>query len=218
MRFGADIPKQYLLLNGRPVISYVIEACRKCREADAVLVVADPMYHEELQSLYGVDVAENGPELNITKRNGIDYIQKHSSCEKLVVAEAVRPALTPEILENTFKLLDDYDAVACARRITDSLGHYGEWVVDRSEYYTLNPPEGFRFQLLYQYFDPRSVCTETIQQLPDNTRIYLNFDVPYLDKITYREDLEKAEALMRWRETHANPAEKQGRRTEPCVY
>ena len=47
-RFGASVPKQYLLLNGRPVISYVIEACKKSRLADAVLVVADPAYHEEL--------------------------------------------------------------------------------------------------------------------------------------------------------------------------
>lgn len=201
-RFGANTPKQYLMLNGKQVISYVIEACKKSRYADAVLVVADPFYHEELKSTYGVDVADNGPELNITKRNGFDYIREHSACEKLIVVEAVRPALEPEILDKTFEFLDDYDAVACARKITDSLGHYGEWVVNRADYYTLNPPEGFRFPLLDKYFSPDSTYTESIQQLPETSRIYLNFEVPYFDKITYPEDLAKAEALMQWREEH----------------
>ncbi len=201
-RFGSETPKQYLLLNGKPVISYVMEACKKSRLADAVLVVADPRYHRELKAACDVDVAASGPELNITKRNGFDYIREHSSCEKLIVVEAVRPALEPELLDRTFELLDGYEAVACARKITDSLGHYGEWIVNRADYYTLNPPEGFRFPLLDRHFSKDSTCTESIQQLPDTTRVYLNFDVPYLDKITYPEDLAKAEALMRWRESY----------------
>lgn len=202
-RFGANTPKQYLLLNGKPVISYVIEACKNSRLADAVLVVADPIYHDELRMTYGVDVTNNGAELNITKRNGFDYIRCHSSCEKIVVVEAVRPMLEPEMLDKTFELLDEYDAVACARKITDSLGHYGEWVVNRAEYYTLNPPEGFRFPLLDRYFRAESVYTESIQQLPDTSKVYLNFEVPYLDKITYPEDLAKAEALIQWRSKKA---------------
>ena len=36
-RFGSSIPKQYLKLNGKPVISYVIEACKKSNFADAVI-------------------------------------------------------------------------------------------------------------------------------------------------------------------------------------
>lgn len=201
-RFGAEIPKQYMQLAGQPVISYVIDACKKSRLADAVLVVADPRYHQWLMDTYGVDVAESGPELNITKRNGFDHIKKNSACEKLIVVEAVRPSLMPEVLDRTFELLDNYDAVACARKITDSLGHYGEWVVNREDYYTLNPPEGFRFALLDQYFRYDSTYTESIQQLPDTSKVYLNFEVPYFDKITYPEDLVKAEAMMQWRKRH----------------
>lgn len=200
LRFGADTPKQYLLLNGKQVISYVIEACKKCKYVDAILVVADPAYHEMLKNQYNVDVTQNGPELNITKRNGFNYIRDHSNCRKLIVVEAVRPTLDPDVLDRTFELLDDYDAVACARKIIDSLGHYGEWVVNRADYYTLNPPEGFRFPLLDRCFQADSSYTESIQQLPETSRVYLNFEVPYFDKITYQEDLAKAEAILQWRE------------------
>ena len=47
-RFGAGMPKQYVEIGGRQVISYVIEACKQSRLADAVLVVAHPNYHAEL--------------------------------------------------------------------------------------------------------------------------------------------------------------------------
>lgn len=196
-RFGSNTPKQYLLINGVPVIEYVIKACKLSKKADAILVVADPLYHEQLRRNYNVDVATNGSELNQTKRNGFDYIREHSSCEKLVVVEAVRPSLTPEAIDVTFDKLNDYDAVACARKVTDSLGHYGEWIVNREDYYTLNPPEGFRFALIDKCFNSMSKLTESIQQLPETTRVYLNFDVPYFDKITYPEDLLKAEAIIK---------------------
>lgn len=197
VRFGADSPKQYLMINGKPIIEYVIETCKKSAKADAVLVVADPQYHEMLVNQYSVDVANNGEELNITKRNGFDYIRQNSSCEKLVVVEAVRPTVTVEAIDAAFDKLDEYDAVACARKITDSLGHYGEWVVNRENYYTLNPPEGFRFKLLDEYFKSDSEYTESIQQLPDTSKVYLNFDVPYFEKVTYPADLAKIEAIIK---------------------
>ncbi|MCI8726245.1 MAG: NTP transferase domain-containing protein [Hungatella sp.] len=198
-RFGTEIPKQYFILDGKPVIEYVVDACKKCEMADAILIVAAAAYHEQLHKKYGVDVTDSGSELNETKRNGFDYIEKHSSCEKLIVVEAVRPFLEVEVLYETFKLLDKYDAVACARKITDSLGKYGKWIVNREDYYTLNPPEGFRFALLNQYFKADSSYTESIQQLPETSKIYLNFEVPYFDKITYPDDLFRAEAMMKLR-------------------
>lgn len=196
-RFGSSVPKQYVEVNGRQVISYVIDACKRSQEADAILVVAHPSYHEELQAAYGIDIAGSGEELNVTKRNGLDYIREHSACEKLVVVDAVRPTVTPEVLDSFFRRLDDYDAVACARKITDSLGRYGEWVVNREEYYTLSAPEGFRFSLIDKHFRAQSPLTESIQQLPPTSKVYLDFSVPYFDKLTYPEDLARLAQFLR---------------------
>lgn len=195
-RFGSSVPKQYVEINGRQVISYVIEACKRSREADAILVVAHPSYHEELVAEYGLDVTSSGEELNVTKRNGIDFIKANSMCEKLVVVDAVRPAVTPEVLDKFFRTLDDYDAVACARKITDSLGHYGEWVVNREEYYTLSAPEGFSFSLIDKHFKADSPLTESIQQLPPTSKVCLDFDVPYFDKLTYPDDLVRIQQML----------------------
>ena len=195
-RFGSSVPKQYIEVNGRKVISYVIEACKQSQLADAILIVAHPKYHDELKAEFGVDVTTSGPELNVTKRNGIDYIREHSACEKIIVADAVRPAIESRVLDKFFVLLDEYDAVASARKITDSLGRYGEWIVNREEYYTLSAPEAFRFDLLERHFKADSPLTESIQQLPDTSKVYLDFDVPYYDKLTYPGDLIRIQHML----------------------
>ncbi len=195
-RFGSNVPKQYVEINGRQVISYVIEACKQSRLADAILVVAHPNYHDELTATYGVDVAASGPELNVTKRNGLDYIRHHSACEKLVVVDAVRPAVESSVIDKFFTLLDKYDAAACARKITDSLGRYGQWIVNREEYYTLSTPEGFNFSLIDRHFKADSPLTESIQQLPSTSQVYLDFDAPYYDKLTYPEDLIRLQSVL----------------------
>ena len=196
-RFGSSVPKQYVEMNGRKVIAYVIDACRKAQMADALLVVAHPSSHEALTREFGVEVAASGPELNVTKRNGLDYIREHApQCEKVIVADAVRPAVESSVLDRFFRLLDDYDAVACAHKITDSLGRHGQWIVNREEYYTLSAPEAFRFPLIDSHFRADSPLTESIQQLPETSRVYLDFDVPYYDKLTYPEDLAKIQSIM----------------------
>lgn len=199
-RFGSNVPKQYVEINGRKVISYVIEACKQSKFADGVLVVAHPNYHNEIIAEFGVDVTASGPELNVTKRNGLDYIREHSACEKVVVVDAVRPAVETHVLDRFFTLLNEYDAVASARKITDSLGRYGQWIVNREEYYTLSAPEGFNFKLIDKYFKADSPYTESIQQLPETSKVYLDFDVPYYDKLTYPEDLAKIQSILKERE------------------
>lgn len=198
-RFGANQPKQYLLLGSKPVVAHVIDACRNSCRADSIVVVAAPQYHEMFRNQYGLDVAAAGDTLNQSKRNGFDYIRNHSSCEKVIVADAVRPFIQADALDDIFDLLDEYDAVACARKITDSMGCYDTWRLDRERFYTLNAPEGFRFPLLDQSFDADSSLTESIHHLPENSKIHLKFDVPYFEKITYPEDLERAEALLEYR-------------------
>lgn len=195
-RFGASVPKQYVEINGRQVISYVIEACKQSTQADAIVVVAHPNYHDYLRAAYGVEVTASGPELNVTKRNGLDYIRQYSACEKVVVVDAVRPAIETCVIDRFFNLLDEYDVVASAREITDSLGRYGQWVVDRKEYYTLFTPEGFRFSLIDKNFKADSTITESVQQLPSTSKLYLDFDVPYYDKITYPEDLARVQFML----------------------
>ena len=195
-RFGNEMPKQFFEINGKPVIGYVIDACKKSKLIDDIVVAADPRYHDNIVKQYDVKVAESGSTLNESKRNGFDYIKANFNCKKLIVADAVRPALQSKTIDEIFILLEKYDAVACAKKITDSLGRYGEWIVNREEYYTLYAPEGFDFELLDKNFSASSPYTESIQQLPEESNVFLFFDAPYFDKLTYPEDVRKLAMIL----------------------
>jgi 2-C-methyl-D-erythritol 4-phosphate cytidylyltransferase len=90
-RFGSSVPKQYVEMNGRKVISYVIDACKRSQEADAILVVAHPTYHEELQAAYGIDIAGSG---DVNLKGTVKHHTKDIAGSGKVVIEALAPVST----------------------------------------------------------------------------------------------------------------------------
>jgi hypothetical protein len=43
--------------------------------------------------------------------------------------------------------------------------------------------------------------TESIQQLPPTSKVYLDFDAPYFEKLTYPEDFARLRMLLDGRKT-----------------
>ena len=48
-RFGADCPKQYCLMDGRMIIDYVMDACRKSKAVDDIVIVSSGEYLESIR-------------------------------------------------------------------------------------------------------------------------------------------------------------------------
>ena len=58
-RLGADIPKQYLRVQGRPVLLYCMETLHKSPVIDAVQIVAAQEWQEEILSLIHIYILLN---------------------------------------------------------------------------------------------------------------------------------------------------------------
>ena len=198
-RFGADIPKQYQDLLGKPVVEYVINAAKSAKSIDKVLVVCAKNWADWFDK-YQVDICEGGCERNISFRNGLEFIKQRYACKKIMVFDAMRPFVTPELIDIYMGKLDEYEVVATCQRIVDSLGCLDFKECDRSRYYILQSPEAFRFDLIYDNFDPNSPLVEAYQQLPDGTSLYKYFDFPDNYKLTYHHDLD----FMRMDMEHKN--------------
>jgi 2-C-methyl-D-erythritol 4-phosphate cytidylyltransferase len=196
-RFNDVIPKQYQIIEGRQVISFVIEACVDAKCIDKTIVATHRNYTDLIRNTYNVDLTEAGEERNQSIRNGLEYIKGHYPCDKVIVLDAVRPLVRSELIDRYMKLLDNYQAVTTAKKITDSLGSYDFHKVDRERYYLLSSPEAFEFDLIYTYMDARSPLTEVIQQFPEKTRVFLNFEPFNNLKITFKEDIRIAEIFLR---------------------
>lgn len=197
-RFDNRKPKQYHALLGKEVISYSVEALMKSTLTEVIIVVAEKESVKRLTEKYGIECIEGDMSRNGSLKKGLDYVkEKYHSCQKIFINEAARPFLTAELADKYYGFLDEYDSVITTQRITDSLGREGEAVTNRKEYYLIQAPEAFRFDLLYEYFSADSPITATVQQLPADRRVLRYFDYKNNMKITYREDLLVAEQIMK---------------------
>lgn len=197
-RFGAPIPKQYTKLKGRPVIDYVIDAAKKSKLCDKILVVIDEqcMKYSSALSDPTLDFAPNGKERYDSVKSGFDYIKSHYVCEKVVIMDAVAPFVYPELIDDYFRKLDEYDAVITSQKITGALGNKNFDPLDREEYYMTQSPEGFLFDKISSVLDTEFASQELAWQLPKDSKFYLNFDFKNNLKLTYDFELRYAEYMM----------------------
>ncbi|MDR2132596.1 MAG: 2-C-methyl-D-erythritol 4-phosphate cytidylyltransferase [Clostridiales Family XIII bacterium] len=198
VRFGGETPKQYQMLLGEEIIAYAVRAAKASALTDRILIVAQREHTERLAYAYGVECAEAGATHNASVKSALEYVKPRCpACENVLFADAARPFLTAERIDECFGLLEDCDAVITARRITDSLGREGEAFTDRSLYYLIQKPEAFRFRMLCERFDADSPCTAIAQQLPPEANVRKRFGTENNMKITHPEDLFLAETLMK---------------------
>ncbi|MBQ6164382.1 MAG: 2-C-methyl-D-erythritol 4-phosphate cytidylyltransferase [Clostridia bacterium] len=197
-RFGAPIPKQYTKLKGRPVIDYVIETCKKSKKTDKILIVIDKqcMKYSDMLSDPELDFAPNGRERLESVKNGFDYIKSHYDCAKVVILDAVAPFVYPELIDDYFDKLGEYDAVITAQKITGALGNVNFDPLDREQFYVTQSPEGFIFDKINAVIDTQFPSQELAWQLPRSTKKYLNFDFKNNLKLTYDFELQYAEFYM----------------------
>ena len=199
-RFGANIPKQYCLMAGKPVICYVYDSMIRSGVIDKVVISVAPEYVEDpfLREICpSADIIEGGSTRNNTIKRSLEYIHNtYPECRKIISTDAVRPLITAAQVKSYIDRLDEYDAVNTSQEITDSLGCRDSHICYRNRYYLMQSPEAFNFPLLYRYFDEHSKLTEVIHQLPADTKVYLDFDYPYNIKITFPHDIQIAEILI----------------------
>lgn len=198
-RFGADIPKQYTKLKGRPVIDYVIDEALGSKLMDRVLIVMDPscMEYSEKFKTEDLDFAPNGKERLDSLESGFNYIKEHyPDCEKIIILDAVAPFVTSELIDLYLEKLDEYDTVITCQKITGALGNYDFDPLDREQYYMTQSPESFRFKTLMPYFRTDFPSQELAWQMPRETKKYLYFDFPENLKLTYDYQRRYAEYML----------------------
>lgn len=197
-RFGANLPKQYLKINGKPVIDYVIEKIKQSKKTDKIVIVMDKKYIKLSNYINDKDfiLANNGNERYDSINNGFEAIKKNGGCDNVLITDAVAPMIYPELIDYYFDLLNEYDCVITAQKITGSLGNYDYDPLDREKYYITQSPEAFKFDLITKYFNPSFESSELAWQLPKETKKYLNFNFKNNIKLTYNFELDYVKFLI----------------------
>lgn len=159
-RMGAAIPKQFLLLKGRPLLCWTIEAFHAADPAMPVIVVlpesqagtwkrlcADHAFHVPHTATTG------GAERFHSVRNGLDLV----TGEGLVaVHDGVRPLVSRDLIARCFEAAEQHGAAVPVVPISSSvrqLTEEGSEALDRSRLRAVQTPQCFRVPLLRRAFD-----------------------------------------------------------------
>lgn len=200
VRAGSNLPKQYHSVCGKMIIEYVIDEFKKSLHTDVIIIAAEECWFEKLESLDCICVA-GGLERNDTVRNVIDYVKNNfPACEKILFHDAARPQVTAQYIDECFELLDSHEGVITTARITDSLGKKDSEPVERNNYYLIQTPEAFRFDILEPNFTRDSAWTAIVQQLPVQCDIFCNYNLTGNIKITYPDDFGYFQMMMERRQ------------------
>ena len=194
-RFGADCPKQYCMMGNRMCIDYVMDACRKTKGVDAIVIVAAGDYVDFCRKRYGVPTVEGGASRPDSVANGLQFIHEHYDCDKVIITNAVCPLATSAQYERYFNALDEYDYVLTTWKLAPALHRFDGVKVDRDDFFNIMEPDAYRFKKLYSNFDFENKKKYIFHNMPDDSKAFFCMDYPFTNKLTYPHDIKTLSIL-----------------------
>lgn len=147
-RLGAEGPKAFVMLAGRPMLEWSVEALRAVPAVERI-VVALPEGAAAPEGTIGV---QGGVERSQSVRAALRAVGDGPDDELVIVHDAARPLATPELFERalTELVVHDCDAVVAAARVTDTIKQAVgddlrvEATLDRGRLWAVQTPQVFR--------------------------------------------------------------------------
>lgn len=209
-RFGAQLPKQFLELKGRPILMRTIEAFGHCGDCSFDIVVtlpADQMdLWQQLCHKYGFDlphrVVPGGETRWHSVKNALDSIQDINDVDIIAVHDGVRPLVTVELIGRTIETARRDGAAIPVVTLNDSVRQVkGEisHALDRSTLRAVQTPQAFDARLLHDAYSlpyqPTFTDDASVVECAGHLVTLVEGD-PHNLKITRPMDLALAEYLL----------------------
>lgn len=162
-RMNSSVPKQYMLLGGRPVLFYAIDVFQKSDVIDEIVLVVGKgqieYCKEELVEKYGFSkvsmVIEGGKERYLSVYCGIKAI---NAADNIFVHDGARPFVSSEILERTICTVRQCNACVVGVPVKDTIkivdnDDFVASTPDRSHVWAIQTPQVFKFELLREAYE-----------------------------------------------------------------
>lgn len=212
-RMKSVVPKQFLLLNGKPILQHTVEqflAVSPTPQIILVLPASDLATWATLCQEHAfsppIQTVSGGGTRFQSVRNGLHAIgvrDDYSMTGLVAVHDGVRPFVSPGIIQTSYETAARTgSAVTCVPvkdsvRVVDAVGH--SQAVDRSQYRLVQTPQTFRLDLFRRAFavDEQPFFTDCASVME-----YAGFPVTLMEgayeniKITTPEDLAWGAAVL----------------------
>jgi 2-C-methyl-D-erythritol 4-phosphate cytidylyltransferase len=210
-RLGTDVPKAFVELDGRPLLSFAIEAVRGCSRIESVAAAVPIGYEDrafEIAGPRGVDVVLGGPSRQASVESSLSIVLSDLSPlpEAVIVHDVARPLATSELFDRVLDALEGADGVAPAVPVADTIKRVDHGVVTdtlrRDSLVAVQTPQAFRTEALERAH--AAAVREGVEATDDaalleriGARVVVVEGDPRNIKITRPEDLRLASLLAR---------------------
>ncbi len=213
-RFGADRPKQFLLLDGKPVLQHTVERFRTALPAARILLVLSDSGREiwrELCDRTGFQSPETvagGATRSESVHNAIRLLAHDAdSYSTVLIHDGARPLVTPDTILRVVAAFADsnVEAVVPVVPLTEAIACFSSdgtcSPTDRGTYRTVQTPQAFRGYRLRQAYDLpyRDSFTDdaSVMEAAGFGNLKLTEGSSHNIKITNPGDIAIAEVLMK---------------------
>ena len=214
---NTDMPKQFLMLGTKPIIIHTVEQFLINAKFSKILVACPKdwvSYMNDLLEKYlpnsNVIVIEGGTTRNETIMNGCRYIEENfglNDDDVIVTHDAVRPFVTPRIIDDNIKGTEKYDAVDTVIPATDTIveskdGKAISDIPNRAYLYQGQTPQSFNVKKLMNVYesltdDEKAILTDACKIFSiKKKKVKIVKGETYNIKITDIHDLKIANAIL----------------------
>ena len=165
-RMGADIPKQFLEVEGKPIIVHSIENFQRNKNIDKIVVVCLKEWMGRVKEMVGKHslakvawIVEGGDTSHDSIRNGVFFLRdKLTADDFVIVHDAVRPVLPQKAIDEVIRVAHEKgnaaSSIACHPPIvfTDDF-ESGITDVDRDHVMLTASPQAFRYSLALECYE-----------------------------------------------------------------
>jgi 2-C-methyl-D-erythritol 4-phosphate cytidylyltransferase/2-C-methyl-D-erythritol 2,4-cyclodiphosphate synthase len=142
-RMGGEVPKQWQLLAGRPVLEHAVAAFAGL----PVVVVIHPDDRARAEGL-GVRLVDGGATRDASVLAGLQALEG-TGVGRVLIHDGARPLVSRALIDRLIAALDKHQGAAPALAVTDALwrgnGGFVRGTVDRAGLYRAQTPQAFRF-------------------------------------------------------------------------
>jgi 2-C-methyl-D-erythritol 4-phosphate cytidylyltransferase len=206
-RMNADIPKQFLLLKGKPVLMHTCETFFSFDPSLSLIIVLPAEHIATWETLCKTHsfkiphcIVEGGTERFYSVRNALRTIHPDESL--VAIHDGVRPLVSHETIQTAFDAAFKYGNAIPVIPVIESVREQtptGNRIIDRSKLHLIQTPQVFKCSLIFKAYkqDYSSTYTDDASVLEKmGEKIVLTKGNHENIKITRPIDLIIAEALM----------------------
>lgn len=218
LRMGGDMPKQFLHVADRPIIIRSIDAFLESGSVDKVFVAVSAdyvCYTKELIAKHigeiDISVVVGGKNRNETLLNVLHSIENINDDDVILTHDAVRPFIDKRIIDENITAAMEYGACNTVVPAVDTIlrstdGKFIESVPVRSEIFHAQTPQSFSVKKLLSLYE--KLTDDKMESFTDSCSVFLSAGERVFlvkgdrnnIKLTYPEDMERAENIIKCKE------------------